>query len=140
MVTKEGKGILVSPTAHGNLLVGPTASKVASPDSKDTTAEGLAIVEKFASEGWTVVFTGRDSEKVRAAEQAYREKFPQVEIIGYQIDSLLDERTVDEASVEKMFAFLDEKGITVDTLVLNAADQGLGMKIFELPSQLRRKW
>ena len=94
---------------------------------------GVAIVEKFASEGWTVVFTGRDSEKVRAAEQAYREKFPQVEIIGYQIDSLLDERTVDEASVEKMFAFLDEKGITVDTLVLNAADQGLGMKIFENP-------
>ena len=94
---------------------------------------GVAIVEKFASEGWTVVFTGRDSEKVRAAEQAYREKFPQVKIIGYQIDSLLDERTVDEASVEKMFAFLDEKGITVDTLVLNAADQGLGMKIFENP-------
>ena len=47
--TKEGKGILVSPTAHGNLLVGPTASKVATPDSKDTTAEGLAIVEKFAA-------------------------------------------------------------------------------------------
>ena len=94
---------------------------------------GVAIVEKFASEGWTVVFTGRDSEKDRAAEQAYREKFPQVKIIGYQIDSLLDERTVDEASVEKMFAFLDEKGITVDTLVLNAADQGLGMKIFENP-------
>lgn len=94
---------------------------------------GVAIVEKFASEGWTVVFTGRDSEKVRAAEQAYREKFPNVEIRGYQIDSLLDERTVDEASVEKMFAFLDEKGITVDTLVLNAADQGLGMKIFENP-------
>ena len=47
--TKEGKGILVSPTAHGNLLVGPTASKVETPDSKDTTAEGLAIVEKFAA-------------------------------------------------------------------------------------------
>ena len=47
--TAEGKGILVSPTAHGNLLVGPTASKVATPDSKDTTAEGLAIVEKFAA-------------------------------------------------------------------------------------------
>ena len=94
---------------------------------------GVAIVEKFASEGWTVVFTGRNSEKVHAAEQAYREKFPDVEIIGYHIDSLLDERTVDEQAVESMFAFLDEKGITVDTLVLNAADQGLGMKIFENP-------
>ena len=47
--TVEGKGILVSPTVHGNLLVGPTAVKVATPDSKDTTAEGLAIVEKFAA-------------------------------------------------------------------------------------------
>ncbi|MBQ8796749.1 MAG: FAD-dependent oxidoreductase [Oscillospiraceae bacterium] len=47
--TKEGKGILVSPTAHGNLLVGPTAKKVASPDSKDTTPAGLAEVERLAA-------------------------------------------------------------------------------------------
>ena len=70
--TVEGKGILVSPTAHGNLLVGPTASKVESPDSKDTTAEGLIIVEKFAAKSVPNVnfrqvitsFTGvRSSEK-----------------------------------------------------------------------------
>ena len=66
-------------------------------------------------------------------EIEYRAQFPNVEIIGYHIDSLLDERTVDEASVEKIFADLDEKGIFVETLVLNAADQGLGMKIFESP-------
>ena len=47
--TKEGKGILVSPTAHGNLLVGPTATRVATPDSKDTTPEGLEIVQRLAS-------------------------------------------------------------------------------------------
>ena len=47
--TKEGKGILVSPTAHGNLLVGPTAQKVATPDSKDTTPEGLAIVQRLSA-------------------------------------------------------------------------------------------
>ena len=47
--TKEGKGILVSPTAHGNLLVGPTAQKVETSDSKDTTPEGLAIVQRLAS-------------------------------------------------------------------------------------------
>ena len=70
--TVEGKGILVSPTAHGNLLVGPTASKVATPDSKDTTPEGLAVVEKFAAKSVPTVnfrqvitsFTGvRSSEK-----------------------------------------------------------------------------
>ena len=94
---------------------------------------GVAIVEKFASEGYNVVFTGRSAEKVHAKEKEYREKFPRVEIIGYHMDSLLDERTVDEGSVEKMFSDLDAKGIFVETLVLNAADQGLGMRIFENP-------
>ena len=94
---------------------------------------GVAIVEKFASEGWNIIFTGRSKEKVHAAENVYRERFPDVEIIGYHIDSLLDERTVDEESVEKMFADIDTKGLFVDTLVLNAADQGLGQKIFENP-------
>ena len=47
--TAEGKGILVSPTVHGNLLVGPTATKVATPDSKDTTPAGLATVEKLSA-------------------------------------------------------------------------------------------
>lgn len=94
---------------------------------------GVAIVEKFASEGYTVIFTGRSLEKVQCAEKAYKEKFPETEIIGYPIASLLDERTVDEESVEKMFADIDERGLFVDTLVLNAADQGLGQKIFENP-------
>ena len=47
--TIEGKGILVSPTVDGNLLVGPTAQVVETPVSKDTTPEGLAIVERLAA-------------------------------------------------------------------------------------------
>ncbi len=94
---------------------------------------GVAIVEKFAKEGWNVVFTGRNCEKVHAAEKLYKEKFPQSDIIGYHIDSLLDERTVDEKAVEDMFSDLDNKGIFIDTLVLNAADQGLGIEVFENP-------
>ena len=94
---------------------------------------GVAIVEKLAAEGYNVVFTGRSAEKVKEKEREYREKFPTVEIIGYRIDSLLDDRTVDEASVEKMFADIDSRGLFVETLVLNAADQGLGQKIFENP-------
>ena len=47
--TAEGKGILVSPTVDGNLLVGPTASKVATPESRDTTPEGLAVVTRLAA-------------------------------------------------------------------------------------------
>jgi len=47
--TKEGKGILVSPTVDGNLLCGPTAAVVATPESRDTTPGGLAIVSRLAS-------------------------------------------------------------------------------------------
>ena len=47
--TAEGKGILVSPTVDGNLLVGPTASRVATPESRDTTPEGLGIVNRLAA-------------------------------------------------------------------------------------------
>ena len=42
--TKMGKGILVTPTVHGNLLVGPTACDVDDPEATDTTTEGLAEV------------------------------------------------------------------------------------------------
>lgn len=94
---------------------------------------GVAIVEKFALEGWNIVFTGRNHETVRTKEQEYKEKFPDVEIIGYHIDSLINEKTVDEESVKRMFAELDSMGFFVETLVLNAADQGLNMKIFETP-------
>lgn len=94
---------------------------------------GVAIVERFASEGYNVIFTGRAVEKVADKEREYRQRFPDVNIIGYCIDSLIDERTVDEGAVEQMFSFVDSQGLCVDTLVLNAADQGLGMKVFENP-------
>ncbi len=94
---------------------------------------GVAIVEKFAREGWTVLFTGRNPHRVKEAEQRYRSAFPRVRIIGYTIDSLLDERTVDEEAVKEMFARMDLQGIRLEALVLNAADQGLHMKLFENP-------
>lgn len=94
---------------------------------------GAAIVEKFASEVWNVVFTGRDREKVCISEKNYQEQFPDVKIIGSPIDSLIDERTVDEKAVSDLFSYLDSNGIFIDTLVLNAADQGLGIKALENP-------
>ena len=94
---------------------------------------GVDIVKKFASEGYAVVFTGRDPEKVRTAEESYKNAFPNIPIYGYAIDSLLPDGSVNEAGVEALFAELTAKNIFVETLVLNAADQGLGMKLFESP-------
>lgn len=92
---------------------------------------GVAIVEKFASEGYNVIFTGRSPESVTAAEERYREKFPAANIKGCAIHSLAADGSVNEKGVAELFAALDAAGVFIETLVLNAADQGLGMKIFE---------
>lgn len=47
--TKKGKGVLVSPTIHGNLLVGPTAFDFEDKEGVNTTAAGLAEVSQKAS-------------------------------------------------------------------------------------------
>ena len=47
--SKMGKGVLVSPTVDGNLLVGPTAEDIEDKTDKKTTAEGLATVRELAS-------------------------------------------------------------------------------------------
>lgn len=41
---KMGKGVLVTPTVHGNLLVGPTAVEVEDKEGINTTAEGLSFL------------------------------------------------------------------------------------------------
>jgi glycerol-3-phosphate dehydrogenase len=46
--TKVGKGVLVSPTVHGNLIVGPNAEEIADGEDTSTTGEGLQFVKKMA--------------------------------------------------------------------------------------------
>lgn len=46
---KYGKGVLVSPTVHGNLIVGPTAIDITDKEGVNTTAEGLDEIVKKAS-------------------------------------------------------------------------------------------
>ena len=46
--TKMGKGILVTPTVHGNTIVGPTAVDIESKDEAPVTAEGLVKVQEGA--------------------------------------------------------------------------------------------
>ena len=39
--TKMGKGVLITPTVHGNLLVGPTADDIEDKEGVNTTRQGL---------------------------------------------------------------------------------------------------
>lgn len=47
---KYGKGVLVSPTVHGNLLLGPTAIDIENKEGTNTTADGLGQVLSKAGE------------------------------------------------------------------------------------------
>ena len=47
--TKMGKGVLVTPTVHGNLLTGPTAADVEDKEKTATTAEDLDSLMRRAS-------------------------------------------------------------------------------------------
>ena len=48
--SKMGKGVLVSPTVDGNLLVGPTAEDILDKEDTKTTPGGLMTVRKLSSE------------------------------------------------------------------------------------------
>ena len=48
--TKLGKGVLVSPTVHGNLIVGPTAVDIEDKEGTNTTAEGIADLQAKAND------------------------------------------------------------------------------------------
>lgn len=43
-----GKGVLVSPTIHGNLIVGPNAISSDDPEELGVTAKGMAMIESAA--------------------------------------------------------------------------------------------
>ena len=47
--SKMGKGVLVTPTVDGNLLIGPTAEDIEDKEDTKTTAAGLAKVRALAS-------------------------------------------------------------------------------------------
>lgn len=47
--SKMGKGVLVTPTVHGNLLVGPTAVNIEDKEAVNTTMDGLNQIAKVSS-------------------------------------------------------------------------------------------
>lgn len=47
--SKLGKGVVVTPTVHGNLIVGPNAEKIDDKDSVKTTSEALDFIRETAT-------------------------------------------------------------------------------------------
>ncbi|MBS4534448.1 NAD(P)/FAD-dependent oxidoreductase [Clostridium sp. D2Q-14] len=47
--TKLGKGVLLTPTVHGNMLIGPNAEDLEDKTATETTYEGLEFVKKVSN-------------------------------------------------------------------------------------------
>ena len=71
--TDAGKGVLVLPTVHGNLLVGPTSEALDDKENHATTARGMERIRELAAKSVPGIhFSGviRDFAGLRAANAA----------------------------------------------------------------------
>ena len=85
-----------------------------------TTSTGIAIAEKFASEGFDVVITSRDEAKAKEVAASVSEKFG-VWADGYGLE------VCNEDQIIAMLDDLKAKGHMISELVLNAANLSNGM-------------
>ena len=84
-----------------------------------TDGTGYAIAERFAREGYDVFIGRRNGEKAAAAAEELQKKYG-VSATGYQTE------IYNEENVKAIFADIRAKGYLLDSLVLNAANLGIG--------------
>ena len=84
-----------------------------------TEGTGLGIAERFAKEGYNVFITSRSAERAQTAAEYVAEKYGvYAKGYGLEIGSELD--------IIKMFEDIDSSENFVETIVLNATNQGTG--------------
>ena len=86
---------------------------------------GFAIADRFAKENYNVFISSRDLEKADEAAKRLTEKYG-VFAKGYRTVSF------DQSEVENIFADIKNSGYSVDSLVLNAANLGIGQESLTL--------
>lgn len=84
-----------------------------------TNGTGFAIAERFAKEGYDVFIGSRSEENSQEAAKKLADKYG-VFAKGYQT------KIFDEDNVKEIFADIRSMGYLLDTLVLNAANLGIG--------------
>jgi len=87
--TDKGKGVLVSPTVHGNLIVGPDAQKTTDAASTLTDAEGLRLIREMA-EHMVKGINFRDNIRNFAGNRAYTEHEDFVIAMSEQVPNFLN--------------------------------------------------
>jgi len=53
--TQKGKGVLVTPTIHNNMMIGPTSVHMQDREDTSTTAEDLALIKELAQKSVTAI-------------------------------------------------------------------------------------
>ena len=82
---------------------------------------GYAIAERFAQEGYNVFLSGRDLEKAEVSAKSLAEKYG-VFAKGYPTVNF------DQSEVTAIFEDIKSLGYSIDSLVLNAANLGIGQE------------
>lgn len=84
-----------------------------------TSGTGFAIAERFAKEGYNVFIGSRSAENAMSAAKEISQKY-RVFAKGYKTEIF------DEKNVKEIFNDIKSLGYLLDTLVLNAANLGIG--------------
>lgn len=82
---------------------------------------GYAVAERFAKEGYNVFVSGRNQSKADDAAKEISEKY-RVYAKGYQTSSF------EQEEVCEIFADIEKNGYIIESLVLNAANLGIGQE------------
>lgn len=82
---------------------------------------GYAVAERFAKERYNVFISGRNKSKADEAAKAISEKYG-VYVKGYQTS------VFEQDEVCTIFTDIEQNGYSVDSLVLNAANLGIGQE------------
>lgn len=90
-----------------------------------TYGTGYCIAERFAKEGYDVFITSRELKKSLAAAEKLAAAY-NVNAVGYELVP------TDEDAVKEVFADIVKRGYHVDTVVLNAANLGIGQEFFSV--------
>ncbi len=93
-----------------------------------TNGTGFAIASRFAKEGYNVFIGSREEERAVEAAKQIAEKYG-VKAVGIGM------KVYDEEDVKRVFSIIDANGATPDTLVLNAANLGIGQDTLTVPME-----
>ena len=108
--SKMGKGVLVSPTVHGNLLVGPTALDVDDKESLNTTGDGLLSALHLLQ---VMVDTGKKLSELATVMEVLPQALVGAKVPNHKKDSYMEYPEIAKAIEEVSAKFAGEGRVLI---------------------------